>query len=349
MNRLSSVNLLHITALIAMSTAAMSPVSAQDYCDTEVPAVTPGAHSVTGMTPPSDAIVLFHGKDLSQWKGKAGQPEWVVKDGILTVKKGSGDIETKQSFHDIQLHVEWRIPQGITGEGQHRGNSGVFLNGRYEIQILDSYQHRTYADGLAGAVYGQVPPLVNAMRPPGEWNTYDILFTAPRFYDDGKVLVPARVTVLHNGVLIQSNAEILGDTGAWGKPGYHDAAGLGPIRLQDHPGPGEPVSFRNIWVREVGATPAAKSSAERVDGESFKIVSTTTIQELIANPAARAVLSRCVPELVPNPAILDYVGKKTLPELKGELDISLSDLKLQIIDEQLAKALNGASTTAPPK
>ena len=348
MKRLSNVNLSRITALIAIAIAPIAPTLAQDYCDTEVPAVTPGVYSVTGITPPSDAMVLFNGKDLSQWKGKTGEPQWVVKDGILTVKKGSGDIETKQSFHDIQLHLEWRIPEGITGEGQHRGNSGVFLNGRYEIQILDSYQHRTYADGLAGAVYGQVPPLVNAMRPPGEWNTYDILFTAPRFYDDGKVLSPARVTVLHNGVLIQSNAEIAGATGAWGKPGYHDAQGLGPIRLQDHPGPGEPVSFRNIWVREIGAA-AAKIRPSRAVGESLKIVSTTTIQDLIANPAARAVLMRCVPELLPNPAVLDYVGKKTLPELKGELDISLSDVKLQIIDEQLAKALNGASGSAPPK
>ena len=343
MKRLSDVNLSRLTALIAIVIAAISPACAQDYCDTEVPAVTPGAYSVTGMTPPSDAMVLFNGKDLSQWKGKAGQPEWIVKDGILTVKKGSGDIETKQSFHDIQLHVEWRIPEGITGEGQHRGNSGVFLNGRYEIQILDSYQHRTYADGLAGAVYGQVPPLVNAMRPPGEWNTYDILFMAPRFYDDGKVLISARVTVLHNGVLIQSNAEIEGATGAWGKPAYHDAEGLGPIRLQDHPGPGEPVSFRNIWVRAIGAA-AAKTGASRTAGASFKIVSTTTIENLIANPAARAVLMRCVPELVPNPAVLDYVGKKTLPDLKGELDISLSDVKLRIIDEQLAKALAGDSS-----
>lgn len=348
MKGLSIVIVSRITSLIAVAITAISPALAQDYCDTEVPSVTPGAYSGSGMTPPSDAMVLFNGKDLSHWKGKAGQPEWLVKDGILTVKKGSGDIETKQSFHDIQLHLEWRIPEGITGEGQHRGNSGVFLNGRYEIQILDSYQHRTYADGLAGAVYGQVPPLVNAMRPPGEWNTYDILFTAPRFYDDGKVLIPGRVTVLHNGVLIQSNAEILGGTGAWGRPGYHDAEGLGPIRLQDHPGPGEPVSFRNIWVREIGGA-AAKTGASRTTGESFKIVSTTTIQDLVANPAARAVLMRCVPELVPNPAVLDYVGKKTLSELKGELDISLSDVKLQIIDEQLAKAINGASSGAPPK
>jgi hypothetical protein len=343
------MNLLRIAAPVGIGLAILSPAFAQDYCDTEVPAVTPGTQSVTGMTPPSDAMLLFNGKDLSQWKGKAGPAEWVVKDGILSVKKGSGDIETQRSFHDIQLHVEWRIPQGITGEGQHRGNSGVFLNGRYEIQILDSYQHRTYADGLAGAIYGQVPPLVNAMRPPGEWNTYEILFTAPRFYDDGKILSPARVTVLHNGVLIQSNAEIAGSTGAWGKPGYHDAEGLGPIRLQDHPGAGEPVSFRNIWVREIGATLTATTTTARTAEESLKIVSTTTIQELIANPAARAVLSRCVPELVPNPAILDYVGKKKLSELKGELDISLSDSKLQIIDEQLAKALAGASNSAPQK
>jgi len=340
---------LTLVGLMAAAVGVSLSAWSEDYCDTEVFVVTPGAVSATGVTPPSDAIILFDGRDLSQWKGKDGPAAWLVKDGVLTVKTGSGDIDTKQSFHDIQLHVEWRIPEGITGEGQHRGNSGVFLDGRYEIQILDSYHHRTYADGQAGAVYGQVAPLANAMRAPGEWNTYDILFTAPRFYDSGQVLTPARVTVLHNGVLIQNNTEILGGTGAWGKPGYHDAQGSGPIRLQDHPGAGEPVSFRNIWVREIGTAPTSKAIASPSSGESLKIVSTKTIQELMANPATRAVLMRCVPELVPNPAVLDYVGKKTLPQLQGEIDISLSDSKLQIIDKQLDRALSDSPSGANSK
>jgi hypothetical protein len=296
--------------------------------------------SETGMTPPSDAIVLFDGKDLSQWKGATGPAPWMVRDGVLTVKKGSGDIETRQSFQDIQLHLEWRIPKSITGEGQHRGNSGVFLLGRYEIQILDSYNSRTYADGQAGAVYGQVPPLVNAMRPPGEWNTYDVMFTAPRFNEDGTLFSPARVTVLHNGVLIQNNAEILGATGSWGRPGYYEEHTSGPIRLQDHPGPDEPLSYRNIWVRPLNARVPGGGSDEAVRGEAkaFKFVSTKTIQELVADPALRSVLYRCVPELVPNPAILQYVGKMTLEQLKGERDITLSDSKLQRIDVELARA-----------
>ena len=171
-------SLLHVTLLSCtlLSASAWSI----DYCDSEVPTITPGKLSVSGLSAPSDAIILFDGKDLSQWKGKdGGSAPWDVKDGVLTVRKGSGDIETRQSFRDFQLHIEWKVPEGITGEGQHRGNSGVFLLGRYEIQVLDSYHNRTYADGQAGSVYGQVPPLANAMRPPGEWNTYDVVLWDP--------------------------------------------------------------------------------------------------------------------------------------------------------------------------
>jgi Domain of Unknown Function (DUF1080) len=330
------------------------PASAVDYCDSEVRSVSPGTLSASGMSAPSDAIVLFDGRDLSQWQGPAGSAAWDVRDGVLTVKKGSGDIQTRQSFQDIQLHLEWRIPTSISGEGQHRGNSGVFLMGRYEIQILDSYRSRTYAEGQAGAVYGQVPPLVNATRAPGEWNVYDVMFTAPRFNGNGTLFSPGRVTVLHNGVLIQNNAEILGATGAWGRPGYYDALASGPIRLQDHPGPGEPVSYRNIWVRDLntgmsgtaatGAQARGNSAAPGSSGQTLHVVKTKTMQELVADPAARAVLSRCIPELVPSPAILEYVGKMTLEQLKGELDITLTDAKLQRIEAQLAEALGGNST-----
>jgi hypothetical protein len=326
-------------AIVGLAVQAM-PAWSIDYCDSEVRTVTPGSLSPTGMAPPSDAIVLFDGKDLARWKGTKGPAAWETRDGILTVKKGSGDIETQQAFQDIQLHVEWRIPKGITGEGQHRGNSGVFLLGRYEIQILDSYNSRTYADGQAGAIYGQVPPLVNAMRPPGEWNTFDVMFTAPRFNDDGTVFSPARVTVLHNGVLIQNNAEILGSTGAWGRPGYYEPRATGPIRLQDHPGPGDPLSYRNIWVRELNTrAPTPAADALQSTPKALEIVSTKTIGELTADPASRAVLLRCVPELVPNPAIQEYLGRKTLEQLKGELDITLTDARLRRIDAELARAL----------
>jgi hypothetical protein len=327
--------------LATCAVLAAFPLHAVDYCDDEVPVITPGNLSGNTMTPPSDAILLFAGHGLSEWRGKdGGAAEWIVHNGILTVKKGSGDIETRQSFHDFQLHVEWRIPKGITGEGQHRGNSGVFLLGAYEIQILDSYRSRTYADGQAGAVYGQVPPLVNAMRPPGQWNTYDIIFTAPRYYDDGKVLRPAHVTVLHNGLLIQNDVEILGATGAWGRPGYYEPVSSGPIRLQDHPGHDLPVSFRNIWIRRLNAEARIASRSN-----ALPIISSKTVGQLLEDPAAREVLMRCVPELVPNTGDLDYIRTKRLDELQGEADITLTPEKLQRIEAQLRQALGQPSSS----
>lgn len=200
---------------------------------------------------PSDAIVLFDGKDLSKWAAtNGGDAKWTVKDGVFTVKKGTGDIQTKQEFNDFQLHIEWLIPSDITGEGQARGNSGIFLQDRYELQVLDSYKNRTYSNGQAGSIYKQTPPLVNAMRKPGEWNVYDVIYTAPRFKEDGSLFTPARVTVLHNGVLIQNNTVIEGHTPYIGLPEY-TKHGKGPIRLQDHGDPSEPISFRNIWIREL--------------------------------------------------------------------------------------------------
>lgn len=196
---------------------------------------------------PSDAIVLFDGQDLSKWKAKenGGQAEWPVKDGAFYV--GKGDISTKQEFGDFQLHIEWSAPDKVEGKGQGRGNSGIFLQDRYEVQVLDSYQNRTYSNGQAGSIYKQHPPLVNAMRSPSEWNVYDIIYTAPRFKEDGTVFTPARVTVLHNGVLVQNNAEIKGPTEYIGLPQYKPH-GKAPISLQDH---GNPVSYRNIWIREL--------------------------------------------------------------------------------------------------
>jgi hypothetical protein len=206
--------------------------------------VTPGE----GTNPPSDAIVLFDGKNLDQWVSKDGQPaKWIVKDGVFTVAKKTGDIRTKQSFGDVQLHIEWRVPADVVGEGQDRGNSGVLLQSQYEVQVLDSYKNETYVNGQAAAVYKQHIPLVNACRKPGEWQTYDIIYKAPVFKTDGSLESPARVTVLHNGVLVQNNVEIKGPSSYIGRKPYK-AHGKAPLQLQDH---NHAVSYRNIWIREL--------------------------------------------------------------------------------------------------
>jgi len=196
--------------------------------------------------PPSDAIVLFDGKDLSQWlDDKNGPARWEVKDGVATVNH-TGYIHTKQPFGDCQLHIEWAPPAKIEGEGQGRGNSGIIIQGRYEIQVLDSYTNQTYFNGQAGAVYSQYPPLVNCCRPPGEWQIYDIIYHAPRFADNGALVTRGRVTVLQNGVLVQDNVTILGITGY--APEYKKHNLKEPLSLQDH---GNPVRYRNIWIREL--------------------------------------------------------------------------------------------------
>jgi hypothetical protein len=221
---------------------------------TPVPAVvTPGA---TVGAPPSDAVVLFDGTSLDQWVSVRDKSpaKWKLADGLLTVDKKTGNIETRRSFRNYQLHLEYRVPEGITGSGQGRGNSGVFLastgggDGGYELQILDSYENTTYVNGQAGSVYKQHPPLVNASRKPGQWQTYDVIWTAPVFDADGKVTSPARITAIHNGVLIQNNVILTGETVYIGKPSYrpYDTA---PIKLQAHGDPSAPLSFRNIWVR----------------------------------------------------------------------------------------------------
>ena len=200
---------------------------------------------------PSDAIVLFDGRSLDAWQNadSAGHPaRWKVQNGYMEVAAGAGNIATKRGFGDVQLHVEWAAPAVVKGEGQERGNSGVFLMGRYELQVLDTYRNTTYPDGQAGAIYGQFPPLVNASRPPGEWQTYDIIFRRPRFDAAGAVLSPARMTVLHNGVLVQDNVVLTGPTGHRERPPYAAPPDRLPLMLQDH---GNPVRYRNIWVREV--------------------------------------------------------------------------------------------------
>lgn len=208
--------------------------------------VTPGRSAADA---PADAIVLFNGKDLEEWQAKDGKSaKWKLEDDAMTVVKGTGEIKTKKSFGDCQLHIEWRTPAQVKGEGQGRGNSGIFLMGRYELQVLDSYNNRTYSNGQAASIYKQLPPLVNASRKPGEWQTYDIIFTAPQFNKDSSVKSQARITVLHNGVLVQNNISIWGATQYIGIATNDFHSEKAPLVLQDH---GDAVSFRNIWIREL--------------------------------------------------------------------------------------------------
>jgi len=211
---------------------------------------TPSSQAQVG-TAPSDAVVLFNGTDTSQWASMDGSPtKWVVHDGAFECVPGSGYARTLESFGDCQLHVEWAAPNPPHGDSQGRGNSGVFFGfDRYECQVLDSYQNKTYADGSAAAIYGQYAPLVNVTRPPGQWQTYDILWTAPRFAKDGHLLSKARETVFHNGVLVQNNVELTGPTSWLERAPYKAHPERLPIALQDH---GNPVRFRNLWVRELG-------------------------------------------------------------------------------------------------
>jgi 3-keto-disaccharide hydrolase len=242
----SLVVFLTILGLMPLRPAALNAQqwSVHDMDRPTPPVVDPG--SAGG--PPSDAIVLF-GADLSQWRMKDGAPaKWKIEKGYIEIVPGSGDLVTARAFGNCQLHLEWASPAGPKGEGQERGNSGVYLMGRYEVQVLDSYHNRTYADGQAAAIYGQFPPLVNASRPPGDWQAYDIVFHRPRFGQDGKLVAPARMTVFHNGVLVQDDVELLGATVHAQRATYAAHPDRLPLMLQDH---GHPVRYRNIWLREL--------------------------------------------------------------------------------------------------
>ena len=198
--------------------------------------------------PPSDAVILLGDQTLAAWVNRQGAPaRWQLEDGVVTVTPGSGDILTIEHFSDVQLHLEWRSPAEVSGHGQGRGNSGVFLMDRYEVQVLDSYDNPTYSNGQAASIYKQHIPLVNASKGPGQWQTYDIVFMAPRFNETGRMLKPAQITVLHNGVLVHNHVTISGPTSYVGAPNY-EAHGPAPIRLQDHR---NPVSYRNIWLRRL--------------------------------------------------------------------------------------------------
>jgi len=251
---------LAVAVLIALASALCAQQASPKPQDTEVwepvPAVvTPGA---TCGAPPSDAVVLFDGANLDEWVAAQDHSpaRWLVHDGVVTVNKAAGNIETKRRFRDYQLHIEWQVPANITGSDQARGNSGVFLastgpgDAGYELQVLDSYNNKTYVNGQAGSIYKQGIPLVNPNRKPGEWQSYDVVWTAPVFNGDGLLKTPAFVTVFFNGVLVQNHFELKGETLYIGKPFYKkfDSA---PIKLQAHGDRSEPISFRNIWVREL--------------------------------------------------------------------------------------------------
>jgi hypothetical protein len=240
------VSVLLLVLIAGNITAQITDPKATEVWTPEPRAVKPGAEPSGA---PSDAIILFNGSNLEEWVSAkdASAANWTLADGAMTVKPGAGDIMTKRSFGDCQLHLEFASPTVVKGEGQGRGNSGVFLQNRYEVQVLDSYQNRTYSNGQATAIYKQHMPLVNACRPPGEWQTYDILYTAPRFNTDGIQVSPGYVTVIHNGVLVQNHVEIKGTTEYIGLPKV-EAHGKGPLKLQDH---GDLVRYRNIWIREL--------------------------------------------------------------------------------------------------
>lgn len=236
-----------LSALLA--TGALHAQQQMTHEMTEFYTPVPRTVNPTGI--PSDAVVLFDGSSLDAWQHEDGSPAlWKLQDGVMTVDKTKGDILTRESFGSFQLHIEWCIPLGIQGESQLRGNSGIFLQDKYEVQVLDSWDNATYVNGQAASIYKQSAPLVNAMLPPGQWNTYDIIYTAPVFHPDGTYLYHPYVTVLHNGILVQNHFEIQGTTEWIGLPRVV-SHGDGPIRLQSHGDPSAPISFRNIWLRNL--------------------------------------------------------------------------------------------------
>jgi Domain of Unknown Function (DUF1080) len=260
----------HVASALALALVGLMPPAAlaaeagwrqHDMGRPRPPVVAPPAQQLPAPVP-ADAIVLFDGTDLSAWEAVEGGPApWSVEDGAMVVAGGTGAIRTRRAFGDAQLHVEWAAPTEIAGESQGRGNSGVFLMGLYEVQVLDSHRNETYADGQAAAIYGQYPPLANATRPPGEWQSYDIFFRRPRFNPSGGLLEPARLTVLHNGILAQNNEEPWGPTNWLQADPYRSHADALPLMLQDH---GNPVRFRNVWVRPIPARPDAPAPVAEV-------------------------------------------------------------------------------------
>lgn len=250
--------------IVAILICTTGIVDAQNAKPADTEAWTPVPEEITpgklNFNAPADAIILFDGKNLDQWvsvKDFKKPAAWTVSNKIMMVNKSAGNIQTKKLFGSYQLHIEWKIPENIKEEGQSKGNSGIFLastgpgDDGYELQILDSYKNKTYVNGQAGSIYKQTPPLVNSSKKPGEWQSYDVIWKAPVFNTDGTLKTPAYVTVFHNGVLIQNNTELQGPTKYIGKASYSKVHGPSPIKLQAHGDPSEPISFRNIWVREL--------------------------------------------------------------------------------------------------
>jgi len=249
MSRCQTLALAALLAAGRLGAQAAPPCSQHDRDCPPPRVIDAGPGPKSPVPPPSDAVVLFGGREISQWRSLDGGPvPWRVAKGYFEIVPGSGSIQTARSFGDVQLHLEWSTPFPPEGRDQDRGNSGVVLMGRYEVQILDSWANPTYPDGEAAAVYGQYPPLVDASRPAGEWQTYDIVFRRPRFGSRGELLSPARLTVFHNGVLVQDNVILTGPTGHQRRPPYEAHPDRLPLLLQDHQ---HAVRFRNIWVREL--------------------------------------------------------------------------------------------------
>lgn len=241
---MKKLTILFLFLLVFAGLKAQKPEETEDW-SRKPPLVTPGKNNA----PPSDAIVLYRGpQDIINWVEDNGNPVRWKADDSLTVTEKTGSIKTRQPFGDVQLHIEWRSPSEVKGTGQGRGNSGVFMMGKYEIQVLDSYDNETYPNGQAASIYKQHIPLVNASTPPGTWQTYDIFFQSPRFNADSTLSVPGYVTVVHNGVLVQNHVELKGPTEYIGKPVYKYHDSKMPLGLQNH---GNPVSYRNIWIREI--------------------------------------------------------------------------------------------------
>ena len=268
-SRLILSSFILLTSASAFAQENPSPYRAHDPKRPKPPVVTPSRIKEPVLAP-SDAIVLFEGDDLSQWRSGDGPAKWAVKDGYM--ESGAGFLQTADSFGDVQLHVEWAAPVPVKGKGQGRGNSGIFLMGKYEIQVLDSFENETYADGQAAAIYGQAPPLVNASLPPGEWQTFDVVFRRPRF-DGDKVVSPAELTIFHNGILVQENKKLWGPTSWLKHEPYVPHADELPISIQDH---GNPVRYRNIWVRKLPdrvVHTCAKRLAAKADWSNEKVKS----------------------------------------------------------------------------
>jgi len=248
MKTLSPIVLFLAAALPVAAATAQDQWQIHDLNRPMAPVVAPGPAGPP-VPAPADAVVLFDGKNLAGWTDAKGQPaRWKVENGCMEVAPKTGSIQTVQAFGDCQLHVEWMAPSPARGEGQDRGNSGVFLMDLYEVQVLDCWNNKTYADGQTAAIYGQYPPLVNACRPPGEWQTYDIVFHRPRFDKDGTVVAPARMTVFHNGLLVHECAQLTGPTAHSERKAYTAHADKLPVSLQDH---NHPVRYRNIWIRNL--------------------------------------------------------------------------------------------------